>query len=175
MPETGFSVQSKMIETIGAYLSNINKDLAVFLMSLVPVVELRGAIPFAIGALGMNWLRAYVISVIGNMLPVPFLIWLIRPIVEWLLRTKTFSKLGSWLDERTRRKSKSVTKYKKLGLLIFVAIPLPGTGAWSGAMIAGLLDMRIKDALPAIFGGVLIAGLLVVGITCGFGALLNLA
>lgn len=164
-----------MIETIETYLSAINKDFAVLLMSLVPVVELRGAIPFAIGALGMNWLRAYAISVVGNMLPVPFIIWLIRPIVEWLLRTKAFSKIGVWLDERTKRKSESVTKYKKLGLLIFVAIPLPGTGAWSGAMIAGLLDMRIKDALPAILGGVLIAGLLVVGITCGFGALLSLA
>lgn len=164
-----------MLQTLEAYLASINKDFAVFLMSMFPVVELRGAIPFGCMTLKLNWFRVYLLSVIGNMLPVPFVIWFIRPIVEWLLKTKTFSKVGKWLDERTKKKSESVIKYKKLGLVIFVAIPLPGTGAWSGAMIAGLLNMRIKDALPAILGGVLLAGILVAGITCGFGFLLGLA
>lgn len=162
-----------MIELIESYLSSVNKDLAVLIVSMLPVIELRGAIPFGIG-LGMHWLRALSISVLGNMLPVPFVIWLIRPLVEWLMRTKTLSKLGAWLDERTKKKGESVNRYKKLGLFILVAIPLPGTGAWTGAMVSGLLDMRLKDAVPAIFCGVLAAAVLVVGITQGFGYLLGL-
>lgn len=156
-----------MIEFIESYFAGINKDLAVFIVSLFPVIELRGAIPYGIGMLGMNWLRVALLSIVGNMLPVPFLILLIRPIVEWLMRSKYLSGVGRWLDERTRKKSESVTRYKKLGLLIFVAIPLPGTGAWSGAMVAGLLNMRLKDALPAIFGGVLVAAAIVTAATCG--------
>ena len=163
-----------MIELLETYLSAINKDFAVFVVSMLPIVELRGAIPFGIEGLDMNWLRVFLISIFGNMLPVPFVIWIIRPLIEWLLKSRMFSKVGKWIDERTKRKSESVTKYKKLGLFILVAIPLPGTGAWTGATVAGLLDMRLKDALPAIFAGVLAAGILVIGITYGFGFLLRL-
>ncbi len=163
-----------MIELLETYLSAINKDFAVFVVSMLPIVELRGAIPFGIEGLDMNWLRVFLISVFGNMIPVPFVIWIIRPLIEWLLKSKMFSKVGKWIDERTKRKSESVTKYKKLGLFILVAIPLPGTGAWTGATVAGLLDMRLKDALPAIFAGVIAAGILVIGITYGFGFLLRL-
>lgn len=163
-----------MIELLETYLSAINKDFAVFVVSMLPIVELRGAIPFGIEGLDMNWLRVFLISVFGNMIPVPFVIWIIRPLIEWLLKSRMFSKVGKWIDERTKRKSESVTKYKKLGLFILVAIPLPGTGAWTGATVAGLLDMRLKDALPAIFAGVIAAGILVIGITYGFGFLLRL-
>lgn len=163
-----------MIELLETYLSAINKDFAVFVVSMLPIVELRGAIPFGIEGLDMNWLRVFLISVFGNMIPIPFVIWIIRPLIEWLLKSKMFSKVGKWIDERTKRKSESVTKYKKLGLFILVAIPLPGTGAWTGATVAGLLDMRLKDALPAIFAGVIAAGILVIGITYGFGFLLRL-
>jgi len=163
-----------MIELLETYLSAINKDFAVFVVSMLPIIELRGAIPFGIEGLDMNWLRVFLISIFGNMLPVPFVIWIIRPLIEWLLKSKMFSKVGKWIDERTKRKSESVTKYKKLGLFILVAIPLPGTGAWTGATVAGLLDMRLKDALPAIFAGVIAAGILVIGITYGFGFLLRL-
>ena len=163
-----------MIELLETYLSAINKDFAVFVVSMLPIIELRGAIPFGIEGLDMNWLRVFLISIFGNMLPVPFVIWIIRPLIEWLLKSRMFSKVGKWIDERTKRKSESVTKYKKLGLFILVAIPLPGTGAWTGATVAGLLDMRLKDALPAIFAGVLAAGILVIGITYGFGFLLRL-
>ena len=163
-----------MIEIIEAYLSAINKDFAVFVVSMLPIIELRGAIPFGIEALNMNWLRVFILSVLGNMLPIPFVILIIRPLIEWLLKSKLFSKAGKWIDERTKRKSKSITKYKKLGLFIFVAIPLPGTGAWTGAMAAGILDMRLKDALPAILAGVIVAGILMIGITYGFSFLLGL-
>jgi len=163
-----------MLEIIEAYLSSINKDLAVFVISMFPIVELRGAIPFGIEVLNMSWLRVFILSVIGNMLPMPFVILIIRPLIDWLLKTKMFAKFGKWLEERTKEKSKSVTKYKKLGLLIFVAIPLPGTGGWTGATVAGILNMRLKDALPVIFAGVVIAGILMMGITYGFGFLLRL-
>lgn len=125
--------------------------------SMFPIIELRGAIPLGIG-LGLDWFWVYVISIIGNMIPIPFVILIIRPLIDWLVHSRLFGKIGQWLDQRTKEKSQQVTKYKKLGLLIFVAIPLPGTGAWSGAMVAGILNMRLKDALPVIFGGVSIAG-----------------
>lgn len=125
--------------------------------SMFPIIELRGAIPLGIG-LGLDWFWVYVISIIGNMIPIPFVILIIRPLIDWLVHSRLFGRVGQWLDQRTKEKSQQVTKYKKLGLLIFVAIPLPGTGAWSGAMVAGILNMRLKDALPVIFGGVSIAG-----------------
>ena len=155
-----------MIETIENFLININPSFGVFVVSMLPIIELRGAIPLGIG-LGLNWLWVYVISIIGNMLPIPFVIRIIRPLIEWLVHSKAFSKVGKWLDSRTKEKTKQITKYKKIGLLIFVAVPLPGTGAWSGAMAAGLLNMRLKDALPVIFAGVLIAGVAMTLISLG--------
>ena len=146
-----------MIEAIENFLININPSFGTFMVSMVPIIELRGSIPLGIG-LGLNWFWVYVISVIGNMLPIPFVILIIRPLIDWLIHSKAFNKIGVWLDNRTKEKTKQVTKYKKLGLLVFVAIPLPGTGAWSGAMVAGILNMRLKDALPVIFAGVVIAG-----------------
>lgn len=156
----------EIINSIETYLSAINKDIAVLIISMFPIVELRGAIPFGVG-MGMNALRVALLSVVGNLIPVPFIIWLIRPILEWLKKTKLLSKIGAWIDRRTMKKSENITKYKMLGLMILVAIPLPGTGAWTGAMIAGLLNMRVKDSLPAIALGVVIAGILVISITYG--------
>ncbi len=159
-----------MIQTIENFLININPSFGTFAVSMVPIIELRGAIPLGIG-LGLNWFWVYIVCVVGNMLPIPFVIRIIRPLIEWLIHSKMFHKVGNWLDNRTKKKSESITKYKKLGLLIFVAIPLPGTGAWSGAMVAGLLNMRLKDALPAIFAGVAIAGIIMVLVSLGVFAL----
>lgn len=155
-----------MIETIENFLISINPSFGVFAVSMVPIIELRGAIPLGIG-LDLNWFWVYMISVIGNLLPVPFVILLVRPIIEWLVHSKMFGKLGKWLDERTKKKTENMTKYKKWGLFIFVAVPLPGTGAYTGAMIAGMLNMRLKDALPAIVSGVLVAGIAMLAISCG--------
>ena len=159
-----------MIQTIEDFLVNINPSFGTFAVSMVPIIELRGAIPLGLG-LGLNWFWVYIICVIGNMLPIPLVIRIVRPLIEWLIHSRMFHKVGNWLDNRTKKKSESITKYKKLGLLIFVAIPLPGTGAWSGAMVAGLLNMRLKDALPAIFAGVAIAGIIMVLVTLGVLAL----
>ena len=155
-----------MIETIENFLVSINPSFGVFAVSMVPIIELRGAIPLGVG-LGLNWLWVYVISVIGNLIPVPFVILLVRPIINWLIHSRLFGKLGRWLDERTKKKTEKMTKYKKWGLFIFVAVPLPGTGAYTGAMIAGMLNMRLKDALPAIICGVLVAGIAMLAISCG--------
>ncbi len=153
-----------MVELIESYLSGLNHELAVFLISMVPIVELRGAIPFGV-ALGVKWHIAYILSVIGNILPVPFVILFFRPVIEYLEKTKLFGKLASKLKNRTTSKIKDVNKYKILGLYLFVAIPLPGTGAWTGAAIAALMKMRIKHAFPVIVAGVASAGVIMLAVS----------
>ena len=161
-----------MIEIIESYFAGINKALAVFIVSMMPVVELRGAIPFGV-SLGMDWREVYFISVLGNMLPVPFIILFFRPLIEYFEKTKLFGKIASKLRRRTNSKIEGLNKYKMLGLFLFVAVPLPGTGAWTGAAIAGLLKMRIKHSFFPIFGGVVVAGILMMGISYGFGELIS--
>ena len=148
-----------MVEFIKSCLEGVNHELAVFLISMVPIVELRGAIPYGV-ALGVNEVLAYVLAVLGNMLPIPFIIWFFRPIINWLEQTKLFGKLASKLKHRTNNKMKDMNKKKLLGLYIFVAVPLPGTGAWTGAAIAALMKMRIKHSFWTIFAGVASAGVI---------------
>ena len=140
-------------------------EIIIFLISLFPVLELRGGI-IAGTALGVNWPTAYILCVIANMIPVPFIIIFIRRIFEWLKNTR-FVKLIKKIEEKAEKKSNSVRKYKSLGLFILVAIPLPGTGAWTGALVAALLDMRLKDAFLPILFGVMTAGLIVALISYG--------
>ena len=142
------------------------------LMSMVPVVELRGGIPFGV-ALGLDIWPAYIAAVIGNMIPVPFIIIFIRRIFQWMrVHMPRLNNLVDKLEKKAHLKGRMVTKYKYLGLMIFVAIPLPGTGAWTGALAAAFLDMRLRKALPAIFLGVLIAGVLISALTFGVTSLL---
>lgn len=143
------------------------KYLATVLVSAVPVIELRGGVPFGV-ALGLPVGGAFCAALLGNMLPVPFIVLFVRRIFFWIRRR--LPRLGRWVDRLERRaweKSDQVLRYQTWGLLIFVAIPLPGTGAWTGALIAALLNMRLKKAVPVIFAGVLIAGLIVTGLTYG--------
>ena len=161
-----------MVDAIIKHMAGVNGYLTVFLVSMLPVVELRGAIPVGV-TLELNWLWTYIVAVIGNMIPVPFIIRFVRPIIEFLMRTKYLSGIAEKIKNRTLSKSERITKYKMFGLFIFVAIPLPGTGAWSGAMLAGLMDMRLKDSVPMILLGVIVAGILMMGISYGFGALLS--
>lgn len=142
--------------------------LLTILVSMVPVVELRGGIPFGVG-LGLPHWVAFLAAVIGNMLPIPFIVVYIRRIFQWMRRhLPRLDRLVDKLEAKAHIKGKKVTRFKYLGLMIFVAIPLPGTGGWTGALAAAFLDMRLRKALPAIFAGILIAGLLVTGITYGF-------
>ena len=140
-----------------------------FLIAMLPVVELRGAIPVGVGMLGRSALPSvYLAAVLGNMLPVPFIIVYIRRIVQWLRRrSRRLDGLVTRLETKAHLKGRMVTRYKYLGLCILVAIPLPGTGAWTGALVAAFLDMRLRSAVPAIFLGVVIAGILVSLVTGG--------
>ena len=149
------------------------KYLATVLMSMLPVIELRGGVPFGV-ALGLPVPGAFLAALMGNMLPVPIIVLFVRRVFLWI--RKRIPKLGGWVDRLERKaweKSDQVLKYQTWGLLIFVAIPLPGTGAWTGALIAALLDMRLKKAVPVIFLGVLIAGLIVTSLTYGVVSLLG--
>jgi len=148
-------------------MSLLKKCLYVFAMSMLPVVELRGSIPLGAG-LDLPWYLNYMISVIGNFLPIPFILLFIRQILHWMQGTKHLSKIANWLEDKAHRCSTKVLKYASLGLFLFVAVPLPGTGAWTGALVASVLDMRMKYALPSIFGGVLVAGFIMSGISYGF-------
>lgn len=161
-----------MTDAIVSYFSQEGGLFAVLVLAMTPIIELRGAIPVGVG-LDLDWRLVYLVSVIGNMLPVPFIILFIRPIIEYLARTKRFGKLAEKIKNRTMRKSDKVIKYKMIGLLLFVAIPLPGTGAWTGAALAGFLDMRLKDSVPMILLGVMIAGVLMMGLSYGFGTLIG--
>lgn len=139
------------------------------LVSMIPVVELRGGIPFGVGTLGLNRWAAFFASVAGNMIPVPFIIVYIRRLFKWMrVRFPRMDHMISRLERRAHLKGRKVSRYGYWGLLVIVAIPLPGTGAWSGALAAAFLDMRLTKAVPAIFWGVVLAGFIVTGITYGF-------
>lgn len=135
------------------------------LVSMAPVVELRGGIPIGVG-LGLPLWEAYLAAVIGNMIPVPFIIVFIRRIFKWMrVKIPPLGRLIGKLEDKAHLKGQMVRKYKYLGLVILVAIPLPGTGAWTGALAAAFLDMRLRDAVPSIFLGVLIAGVAISALT----------
>ena len=135
----------------------LSKEVTLFLVSMVPLVELRGSIPLG-AALGLDWVSVFGLSIIGNLLPVPFIILFGQKIFEWLKKSRFFSKYAIAYENRLMKKAEGVMKYSAMGLCLFVAVPLPGTGAWSGAVIAILLNMRMKYALPSIALGVVIAG-----------------
>ena len=139
---------------------------ATFFISMVPVIELRGAIPVGIAA-GLSPAVAFTVSVLGNLVPVPFILLLIRRIFDWLRGTKTLGPIIEKLERRAHLKGRVVQKYRVPGLILLVGIPLPGTGAWTGALVAALLDIRLKSAIPAIFAGLLIAGAITLGVTMG--------
>ena len=134
---------------------------------MVPLIELRGAIPIG-AALGLPWIANFAISVIGNMLPVPFILLFIRHVLAWMKTTKHFHKVAEWLEEKAEKNKGKVMKYASFGLMIFVGIPIPGTGAWTGALVAALMNMRMKYSLPSIFAGVVLAAFIMSGVSYGF-------
>ena len=127
-----------------------------FFASMIPFVESRYAILFFVD-LGMPFWQLFLVSVLGNMFPVPLIMILFRPIVGWLLNTKKFKKLGEKLNDMATEKAKKLKKIEGWGLFIFVALPVPGTGAISGALAATVFNMRISRALPIIFFGTIVA------------------
>ncbi len=142
-------------------MSLLVKYLTVFGMAMLPVVELRGAVPYGI-ALDLPYLPVLLFSIVGNMLPIPFIILFARKIFAWMKhKSARLGSIANKLEARAQAKGKAMfVKYETMGLFLFVAIPLPGTGAWTGALIAALFNLRLKLALPAIFGGVVTAGII---------------
>ena len=140
--------------------------LLTFGTAMVPVLELRGAIPVGVAA-GLSPAAACAVSVLGNMVPARFILLLIRRIFDFLRGTRLFGPKIQWLERRAHLKGRVVRKYRLPGLIILVPIPLPGTGAWTGALVAALLDIRLRHAVPAIFLGVVIAGAIVTTVTYG--------
>lgn len=147
-------------------LEFLSIELTVILTATLPIIELRGAIPIGI-SLGLTPIHATIISFFGSMIPVPFILFAIRPIFNYLRKTKLFNKLICRITDQSMRSSGKIQKYGVLGLFIFIAIPLPGTGVWSGSLAASLLDIRFKWAFPTIFIGNFIAAIFIMILSHG--------
>ena len=147
------------------------ESLTTFAISMLPVVELRAAIPWALAA-GLPWWMAYGISVVGNLLPIPFILVFVKKVIEWMSKSKRFYKIADWLLNKAQKNVEKIQKYELVGLMIFVAIPLPGTGAWTGALVAAVLGLRFKFSMISITIGVLIAGFIMSLLSYGFAAII---
>ncbi len=148
------------------------KIILTFLISMVPIVELRGAIPIATGA-GLDWRIAIIVAIIGNMIPVPFIIIFIKKIFALMRKmSPKLDKIVVKMENKAFSKRDVIDKYGPWGLYIFVAIPLPGTGAWTGSLIAAMLDIPLKKAFPAVALGVVTAGIIVAFVSYGAAALI---
>lgn len=139
--------------------------LIVVLISMLPIVELRGAIPVAMAVLGMRWQEAVPLAILGNMLPIPFILLFIDWFFRFIRRWRWGMRFTDWLSARTRSRSKVIERYEELGLAVFVGIPLPGTGAWTGALAARMFSLPFWKSLLWIFVGVLLAAAAVTGLT----------
>lgn len=160
-------------------MSVIGHYLIIFFISMVPIIELRGAIPYAVGfiesGVPLSLPLCYVIAVVGNMVPVPFIFFLARKVLDWGKDKKIIGRPCRFFLNKGHNAGQKLQDKAGRGLfvalLLFVGIPLPGTGAWTGALVAAMLDMRLKRAFPAIALGVLAAGIIVAFVTCGADAL----
>ena len=166
-----------MSEAFAEYIVNlldgkISSEVIAFIVSMMPVLELRGGL-IAAKIMEIDFLKAFIICYIGNMLPIPFILLFIRKIFNWLKKIPAVEKTIVKLEARSIRKADKIQKYRLWGLLLFVGIPLPGTGAWTGALIADLFDIRIKHSLPVISAGVLIAGVIISALSYGLFGLLG--
>ncbi len=149
----------------------IPPELTIFIVSMLPIFELRGGM-IAAKMLDVELIKAFIICYLGNMLPIPFILLLIKQIFKFLRRYKPFEKLITKFEGKAEKNREKIMRGKQWGLFIFVAIPLPGTGGWMGALMASLLDIRFKKALPIIALGVFVAGVIMSLVVYGvFGAI----
>ena len=147
------------MESLFTWLEAAGKETALFLVSMLPLVELRGAVPLGVAA-GMPWYEILPICYLGNLLPIPFLLLFTERLLDWLARMPGIKGAANWYTSKLNSKKAQITKYAKWGLFLFVAVPLPGTGAWSGAMLASSLKMPPVRAFVSIAAGVVAAGLI---------------
>ena len=142
------------------------KQLIVFLISLMPILELRGGL-LAAALLGLDPIPSYVISIVGNLLPIPFILLLINKILNWMRNSKHFKGVANWLDQKVEKHKGQIEKFGYLGVVLFVGIPLPGTGAWTGSLIASVLEMDRKKTFLAVLAGVFLASIIMMVISFG--------
>ena len=167
-----------MISAIESFLTNtLGAHLGVILCSMLPIIELRGGIPLGM-ALGLPWWQSFLFAVIGNMLPVPFILLFVNRVIAWMGHSKIgfFNKIGNWLQRKAEKNRGKIEKYSFFGVCLFVAVPLPVTGAWTGSLVASTIGMKFWKALLSCFLGVLIAAtvvtLIAYGALAAFGFLL---
>ena len=150
-----------MTDALAEFFAKVFSDEGVvFLLSILPISEIRGGMLYA-GLTDMNMIGAFAISFIGNMLPIPVILLFIRKVLSWMRTKKGLGKIVDWVMRKADKGSKKLGKYTYLGLFLFVAIPLPGTGAWTGALVADFLDLPVRKTLPIITAGVLTAGVII--------------
>ena len=135
------------------------KELIAFIISLMPILELRGGL-IAASLLGLDAVKGFVICFIGNIIPIPFILWLITPLFDKMKKTKLFKGIATKLEKKAMSKKDKIEKLQYIGLMLFVGIPLPGTGAWTGCLIAALLDMDKKKSMLYAILGVIMAGII---------------
>lgn len=165
------AIANWMNEALAGFLP---PELIVFLVSMIPILELRGGMIIA-SLYGFNLFKAFAICIVGNVIPIPFILWLITPVFRWMERWKIFRPLVEKLEAKaTGKKSEKIRKASFWGLLLFVGIPLPGTGAWTGSLIAALLDLDKKRSLVAAILGVLLASVIMALISYGIPAIIDL-
>lgn len=158
-----------MIDAIKTFLIDVlGAHFGVMICAMIPIIELRGAIPLGMG-LGLQWWQSYLYAVIGNMIPVPFILLFITKIIALMTRSrvKFFNKIGTWLTNKAEKNRGKIEKYSFWGVCLFVAVPLPVTGAWTGSLVAATIGMKWWKALLSCFLGVLIAGVIVTLISYG--------
>ncbi|MGI6114038.1 MAG: COG2426 family protein [Mahellales bacterium] len=148
------------MDFIRQFFSILSDDLVIIGISAIPLLELKAAIPLAI-SLGFDPLSSLILGIIGGMLPVPLVLVYIKPVIRYLRKTKIFGRPADWLFNRSMRKSETVKKYSLIGLFILVALPLPGTGVWTGATVAAFLGLEFKRAFISILLGNIVAGIIV--------------
>jgi len=160
-----------MVEQIAQFFGTLPKELVTVIIAMIPIAELRGAIPWAlldppVGG-GLTWPNAYFFAVIGNLIPVVPLLLGIEKLQLWLRKYRLFDRFFEWLFRRTRKRGKLIERYEALGLVLFVGIPLPVTGAWTGVVAAIIFGIPFRFAFPAIIVGVLMAGTIVTMLSLG--------
>ena len=168
-------MSEKLVNTIiglfgGLTAIKFGKEILVFIISLMPILELRGGL-IAAALLNLSPLKSYIICIIGNILPVPLILLLINKILSWMRNSKYFNKIANWLDKKVEKHKGQIEKYGYLGIVLFVGIPLPGTGAWTGSLIASALEMNKKKTFIAVCVGVIMASIIMMILS--FGILAN--
>ncbi len=159
----GLDIAHRTVSWLQSY--NLNPVLILLIIAALPIIELRGAIPVGILLFGMPWPQVVFISILGNMLPIPIVMFFLDSVFSFLERFVWGKSFTSWLFARARRKGKVIERFEAVGLMVFVGIPLPGTGAWTGILAAKIFDIRFWNAMLYVFLGVLLAAIIVTALS----------